>query len=276
MYRSKLGNLIILPRDKNRSYQAMAYSQKVAKYLGDNILAKSFNAEAYTNNPSFLKLEYNFKSYEDFGKEEINERQILYSEIAKDIWNIDKFKRIANVWDDDLDDKINKESEVQQKAVNKKIKPNSRHELRSKFWGQLLNEINQHTDLTHGLSLERQRTDHWLSIGGGVPGVVFSMVITTRNTSIELEINVGSKEQNKKIFDMLILYREEIETEYGKELAWHRLDNKKVCIINDKVHHINYYNEDQWDEIIDFFAKNLSRFVNAFKPYILQIGVRIV
>lgn len=45
--RNGIGNLIILPRDKNRSYQDMNYSEKVLRYAGDNILAQSLNDNAY-------------------------------------------------------------------------------------------------------------------------------------------------------------------------------------------------------------------------------------
>jgi uncharacterized protein with ParB-like and HNH nuclease domain len=268
LHRSKLGNLIILPRDKNRSYQDMPYSKKVTKYLGDNILAKSFNAQAYSNNPSFLRLKYDFKPYEDFGKEDINERQVLYSKIAEDIWNVDKLKEIANAWNTDLDNKIISETEAQKKTVVKNKTKNIRQELLSKFWNELLIEINQHTDLTHGLSLDKERTDHWLSIGSGVSGIVFSMVITTRNTSLELGIDVGSKEQNKKIYDNLMTRKTNIESTYGAELEWHRLDKNKRCIVTHKVHHINYYNELHWKAIIDFFTQNLPKFVNVFRPYL--------
>lgn len=39
--RQFIGNLIILTRDKNRSYQAMKYHEKVQKYSSDNILAQA-------------------------------------------------------------------------------------------------------------------------------------------------------------------------------------------------------------------------------------------
>lgn len=52
--RNLIGNLILLTRDKNRSYQAMKYSEKVQKYAGDNILAQALSSTAYSKNPSFL------------------------------------------------------------------------------------------------------------------------------------------------------------------------------------------------------------------------------
>ena len=54
--RQMIGDLIILTRDKNRSYQAMKYQDKVQKYIGDNVLAQALNDTAYQNNPQFLRM----------------------------------------------------------------------------------------------------------------------------------------------------------------------------------------------------------------------------
>lgn len=78
--RRKIGNLILLTSDHNRSYQAMPFDQKVVHYLSDNILAQSLNQGAYQNNPKFLQLAsaYGFKSYDVFDKNAIRERVQLY------------------------------------------------------------------------------------------------------------------------------------------------------------------------------------------------------
>jgi len=105
-WRAKLGNLIILTKDKNRSYQDKNVDEKIKLYLGDNCLAKALNKENYVNNPGFVKLDYGFKSYEPFNKESIIHRQIVYKNIAKDIWNTDIIKNIAGGWDDNLDETV--------------------------------------------------------------------------------------------------------------------------------------------------------------------------
>ena len=97
-FRSKLGNLILLKQDKNRSYQDMNYKEKRKYYLQNNIIAQSFHEDCYKNNPKFIKFytenNYNFKAYDSFGKEEILERQNLYQNMAYDIWNSDNLKKI--------------------------------------------------------------------------------------------------------------------------------------------------------------------------------------
>jgi hypothetical protein len=101
--RNQIGNLILLTRDKNRSYQAMKYSEKVQKYAGDNILAQALNDTAYTNNPKFLTVvnEYGFHAIPDFSKQSIAERAEIYLRMASDIWNPDAIKEIAGGWADD-------------------------------------------------------------------------------------------------------------------------------------------------------------------------------
>jgi hypothetical protein len=111
-FRWKIGNLILLKLDKNRSYQDMKYSEKRELYLTNNIIAQSFHEKCYDNNPKFLSFinenNYSFKPYETFGKNEINERQQLYQNMANDIWSSRILKDISGVWSENLEKEINK------------------------------------------------------------------------------------------------------------------------------------------------------------------------
>ncbi len=95
--RNMFGNLLILPQDINRSLNDSDYSTKLPKYFGQNLLASSLNENCYQNNPNFLRftashnLSFNFHT--DFTKETIKERQNLYLELAKLIWNTDNFQK---------------------------------------------------------------------------------------------------------------------------------------------------------------------------------------
>lgn len=102
--RQMLGNLIILTRDKNRSYQAMQYQEKVGKYIGDNVLAQALNATAYQNNPQFIAVakEYGFEPIPKFTKASIAERSKIYLQMAIDIWDPDSIKVIAGGWEDEV------------------------------------------------------------------------------------------------------------------------------------------------------------------------------
>ena len=99
--RDSIGNLILLTRDKNRSYQAMKYQEKVKRYLGDNILAQALNQTAYKNNPQFTNnvvKRYKIKAFSEFKKESIDERATTYLQLASDIWNPKAIKDLAGGW----------------------------------------------------------------------------------------------------------------------------------------------------------------------------------
>lgn len=105
-YRAKIGNLVLLTYEKNRSYGDDPVSSKVVHYLNDNPLAASFNPVYYSNNPAFLssfKNKYGFKPYDQMGKQEILERSSLYEAMAKDIWDIGCFKTLVGGWGEDID-----------------------------------------------------------------------------------------------------------------------------------------------------------------------------
>lgn len=89
--RNKFGALLILPSDKNRSFQDKHYSKKLNMYVRENLLAQSLHRDCYPNNPRFNKFIndslLSFQSYDNFGKIEIEERQKLYKQICKMIWN---------------------------------------------------------------------------------------------------------------------------------------------------------------------------------------------
>jgi uncharacterized protein with ParB-like and HNH nuclease domain len=95
--RNMFGDLVLLPQDINRSLNDSNYSKKLPKYFGQNLLASSLNENCYENNPNFLRFananNLKFNPSNDFKKETIKERQNLYLEIAKLIWNSDNLRK---------------------------------------------------------------------------------------------------------------------------------------------------------------------------------------
>lgn len=93
--RDRLGGLLLLPSDFNKSFGDLPYSEKVGKYDSQNLLARSLNGLCYENNPSFnayvAKMGHPFRAYPKFGKNEIESRQKLYTKICTEIWNTEKF-----------------------------------------------------------------------------------------------------------------------------------------------------------------------------------------
>jgi len=152
-------------------------------------------------------------------------------------------------------DKTREEKVV--KEINQDI-----YELRKVFWAELLEKFNalssQYRNVNVGF-------DNWLSSGSGVSGAPFSFVVTKGYSSVDISINKGTQQENKKIFDQLFSQKETIENTYGSKLIWERLDEKKSCRIMDKMFNVDITNRDDWDKIKEFLCDAMIKFEKALK-----------
>ena len=100
-YRNRIGGLLILPKQFNSSYGALAYEDKLEHYNTQNLLARSLHPLCYEHNPGFLSFvrrsELPFRPHEHFKKADIEERGELYKKIAERIWNPDDLLREAGI-----------------------------------------------------------------------------------------------------------------------------------------------------------------------------------
>lgn len=85
---------------------------------------------------------------------------------------------------------------------------------------------------------------------------------------VELYIDQGNKETNKRIFDDLLKRREEIESEIGEELSWERLDQRRASRI--AVYQPGSITDDaeRLAELRSWGAATIVKFYRVFKPLI--------
>lgn len=146
-----------------------------------------------------------------------------------------------------------------------------RFAIRRKFWGEYLKAINKVTTLYHNVSPSK---DSWLGGATGFSGVSFNSVATRDYIRIELYINTGEKENNKKVFDSLLNSKHTIETQFGEELQWERLDEKVTARVKYELTDVSIFNEDDWKKMIDFMEKIVPKFESAFKKPIQELSRR--
>lgn len=91
-----------------------------------------------------------------------------------------------------------------------------RHVLRLEFWGQLLDRAKERTSLHARISPGKE---HWISAGAGKSGLAFNYVIRMNDAQVELYIDQGEAEANKRIFDRLFASKEQIEAAFGEPLG---------------------------------------------------------
>jgi len=96
-YRNRIGNLILLPGDINKSINDSRYEDKLPVYRGQNVLAQSLNEQFYYNNPSFLAYKNHsglpFHPHPTFKKADLDARQELYRLICEEIWSPSRFDK---------------------------------------------------------------------------------------------------------------------------------------------------------------------------------------
>lgn len=133
-------------------------------------------------------------------------------------------------------------------------------ELRRKYWTMMLEQFN-------GVSKQFQNvnpsTDHWLSGGSGVSGILFSFITTTRYAGVEISIGHGDKEWNEKLFQRLYDIKDEIEKDFGGTLIWEKLEERKSCRIACRLEEVDIYNADDWNKMISFHCDVMPRFYVA-------------
>ena len=145
-----------------------------------------------------------------------------------------------------------------QNAENKKRKENDR----SIFWRKFI-EYNEQVNGKYATS--SVTTESWLGKGGlNLGGVGINLVIGRQACRTEIYINTGTREENKKIFDYLYKYKDQLEKNLG-ELSWERLDDKVVCRIS-KRKDFSFLSEEDQPLMFDFFVKYTDLFLDNFAP----------
>jgi hypothetical protein len=94
-------------------------------------------------------------------------------------------------------------------------------------------------------------------------------VATQDFCNVELYIDRGEKEENKNIFDALMLKRADIESTFGESLSWERLDEKRACRIKHVLSTGSFLSpESEWSKIQEAMVAAMAKFEKALNPAI--------
>jgi hypothetical protein len=143
-----------------------------------------------------------------------------------------------------------------------------RHVKRLEFWKQLLEKSREKTGLFSNVSPSKEC---WLTTGAGKSGLGYVYVILMDSARIELYIDTGDANKNKKIYDELHKKKQEIETDFGEELEWQRLDDKRASRIAKIVTSRGLKDIDDWPSIQDKMIDAMIRFEKALTKHIRQL-----
>lgn len=79
------------------------------------------------------------------------------------------------------------------------------------------------------------------------------------------------QEENKRLFDSINSYKEKIESSFGDELDWQRLDNGKGSRIAYRLKDVSAFNEEDWPQMINFMTTNMIKLEKALKNVLRDV-----
>jgi uncharacterized protein with ParB-like and HNH nuclease domain len=145
-----------------------------------------------------------------------------------------------------------------------------RFSRRRKFWEELLPMLDHHILFTK----VNPTKDFWLSAGAGISGLSYTLLVTKSYTAIEFTINRASKDDNKRLFNLLESHKNDIEGRFGKPLLWEVMSSAKMSRIKYQLDDVNFYIDSDIETIKKFFLENLNGFYDAFNPVVLMLKGR--
>ncbi len=104
-----------------------------------------------------------------------------------------------------------------------------RAEAYRQYFQKLIDELR---DKHHFTGARAGQPQSWYSFSSGVAGITYGACFALGGkVRVELYIDQGDAETNKRLFDFLAVSRQEIGQELGELLEWERLDNRQASRI---------------------------------------------
>ena len=143
-----------------------------------------------------------------------------------------------------------------------------RHEMRRAFWTRTLEEL-ERRGVTRYENIGPSK-DHWLASATGVSGCSYNLIFSKNEARVELYLQ-RSQTDNKWIFDQLEQKRQEIEEQFGAELQWQRLDEKKASRICYS-HPYDGFNDENWRTMINWLCERIVNLEQAFSEPLARLN----
>jgi hypothetical protein len=108
-----------------------------------------------------------------------------------------------------------------QPVATRPVPSSTRIELRNRFFGQVLDRIAQHRP---GFRRPTLRAQNYIRFGGGPFGHYAVSFINDGRLRVSVLLEMQTADQTKRLFDLLIADRAELERELDERLDWDRVD----------------------------------------------------
>jgi len=139
------------------------------------------------------------------------------------------------------------------KTVAKNNELNESQKQRLEFWTQF-NDVVE----SKGKPFNKRKatTDHWYNVAIGSSEANISIDLVNKEHKIRVSLWIND---NKDLYDSLLLRKDEIEQLLGFDLEWNRLDSKKASYICTYIKGLDFKKQDNYpqlmEQIIDLVLK---------------------
>lgn len=148
--------------------------------------------------------------------------------------------------------------------------PGSRQELRRRYWTYALPMIKELFGENGPFCNVNPTKGNWITGFFGISGFHLCCVANYDGARAEIVFEKEDKEENKKAFDALMIYKEEIESTLGISLTWDRGENKNSAKIFYQLSNVSIENEVDWLQMARFHAEWIKRMYDVIVPYIMK------
>jgi hypothetical protein len=163
-----------------------------------------------------------------------------------------------------LPEAVDYQVKIREKEQHERLVRAERYGLRNAFWTKLLALAKTKSDL-HSKNSPGEYS--YISAGSGIRGLGLNYSLRRDYCLVELYIDRGDSVENKKTFDELFASKAAIETDFGEELDWRRLDDKQASRIIHRIEPGGYRAEESnWPDIQQRMIEAMIRFEKALRP----------
>lgn len=275
--RNRIGGLILLQRGTNQSLGDKPYTEKRDSYAaqGQNLLTQSLHPMVYENNPGFRQLRertgLHFRPYDVFDERAQAERQELYLRIAEWVWNpsrLDLDGEKPPIHEPIVEDGEEGEGDDTSDATSPGCPPTSdRHEMRLRFWTQVLAVSNQHSDFFGRISPTRY---NWL--GTRRHGQWWNMAVTRDASRVELYIDSPVAADNRAVLTALLAHKDAVERDFGGPLEWSVVEGRRATAVIARLAHGGWEDESTWPAAAQAMVTTMDRLYRALHKHVKAVG----
>ncbi len=155
-----------------------------------------------------------------------------------------------------------------QKSKKQKASGNvsSKGEKYRSYYQALIDELRE---VYHFTGARLGQPQNWYSFSSGIQGVVFSAVFAQGGKArAEVYLDLGEQDKNKALFDALKANEEQLVQQYGQNLEWERMEDKRASRIAIYRDGSIESPDSELEEIRKWHITNLLKMRDVFTPAI--------